>query len=82
MIEKLINDIEKFYKKRVVFNTLFSTINEKTKTFKISAEEAGGYVHILTARINEHDDKVEVIKVDLVSVVAADFYKMNERNDT
>jgi len=57
---------ETFESKPVKFNTLFGELNDKTKSFMVQTPD-----EYITVRINEHEDFVEVIKIDI-----------NESNDS
>lgn len=62
MIKDIIEQVNKFYNKRVIFSP-FDNITEKTRSFKLIEEKIDGITHILIARIEEYEDHVEITKL-------------------
>ena len=83
MVKDIINEISTYFKKRVVFNTIFWPVglNEKTKSYKFEEYVEGEDIYLTTLRVNEYDDYVEVVKIDITSMNNAEFLKLNERKN-
>ena len=81
MIEEIVKTIESFCGKPATFNTSFGQVNENTKSFKLGEDVIGENRYITTARIEEFEDHMEVIKLDVMVVNDEDFLDSNWRND-
>jgi len=77
MISDILKEVAGFYNKKVVFNTELGVLTEETKTFLLKEEVIRDTRHIMTARIEEFDDRIEVIRIGVMSVDNDEFLELN-----
>ena len=68
MIEIIIKQINELYpNKKVIFNTIFGEVTEKSRSFKLNEYE-NNTENIITLRLSEHENIIEVIHIDIMTV--------------
>lgn len=77
MLKEMIKEIAGYFNKTVVFETEFGQVTPKTRTFKLGEDIVGENRYITTARIEEEEEYVKVIKINVRTINNEKFLELN-----